>query len=210
MKIISDRAPSIVYWLDNKLYFNLTNDCTNDCYFCIRKFKHGISGFNLRLATEPQSHEIIKELQKVALIKHWSEFVFCGFGEPTMRLDTLLEISRWLNQNHLKPIRINTNGHALLLHPSRDVTAELKVAGIDKLSVSLNAHNATIYNEVCRPSFENAFEKILQFIGQARGSNLTVEITAVNIPEIRIKEIEKMARDFEIGFRVRPYLPCVW
>lgn len=210
LKISTDTPPSIVYWLEDKLYLNLTNDCTNDCCFCIRKYKQGISGFNLKLRTEPQPTEITEELGKVAHKKHWSEFVFCGFGEPTIKLNTLLNISNWLNDNHLTPIRINTNGHALLLYPEREIATELKIAGIERLSVSLNAHNATVYMKVCRPRFEDAFEKILQFIVQARDSGLNVEITAVTIPEVRMSQVEKIARYLDVGFRARPYLPLIW
>lgn len=210
LKISTDTPPSIIYWLEDKLYLNLTNDCTNDCYFCIRKYKSGISRFNLKLKTEPQSTEIIEELGKVAHRKRWSEFVFCGFGEPTTRLNTLLKVSSWLNDNYLTPIRINTNGHALLLYPERAVATELKVAGIEKLSISLNAHNATVYNKVCRPKFEDAFEKAVRFIVQARNSGLNVEITAVTIPEVSISQVEKIARDLDVGFRARPYSPLIW
>lgn len=210
LKISTDTPPSIIYWLEDKLYLNLTNDCTNDCYFCIRKYKPGISGFNLKLKTEPQSTEIIEELGKVAHRKRWSEFVFCGFGEPTTRLNTLLKVSNWLHNNYLTPIRINTNGHALLLYPEREVATELKVAGIEKLSISLNAHNATVYNKVCRPKFEDAFEKTVQFIVQVRNSGLNVEVTAVTIPEVSISQVEKIARDLDVGFRARPYSPLIW
>lgn len=78
------------------------------------------------------------------------------------------------------------------------------------MSVSLNAHNKAVYNKVCRPEFENAFERVLEFIRQVGDAGLEVEITAVTIPEVRISEVEKIASDMEVGFRIRPYLPCIW
>jgi cyclic pyranopterin phosphate synthase len=170
-----------IYWLGDTLYLNLTNRCTNDCYFCIRKYRKGISKFNLTLEKEPKLEEIIAELERTKS-KFWSEYVFCGFGEPTIRLNTVLKIAEWLSRNKTAPIRINTNGHAQLLYPDRKVIDEIKEAGVDRLSISLNAQNMNVYNEVCRPTFENAYKKVLEFIGNARDLDLQVEITAVVIP----------------------------
>ena len=74
-------------------------------------------------------------------MKSWDEAVFCGFGEPTERLDVLLEVAQWIKQHYGRPlkIRVNTNGHGYVLNRGRDVAAELKAAGVDKVSVSLNA-----------------------------------------------------------------------
>ena len=88
------RKPSIVYWLDNRLYLNLTNKCSNNCYFCLKKFKNGLGEFNLKLGKNPTAEEVVKELQKVIINKKWKEVVFCGFGEPLVRLDVVLEITR--------------------------------------------------------------------------------------------------------------------
>lgn len=129
---------SLVYWLDNKLYLNLTNRCTNDCYFCIRKYKKGILKFNLTPEKKPKLEEVAAELEEIGS-EFWSEYVFCGFGGPTVRLNTVLKIAEWLSKNQTVPICVNTNGYALLLHPDRKVTDEIKEAGIDKLGVSLNA-----------------------------------------------------------------------
>ncbi len=109
----------------------------------------------------------------------------------------------------MRPIRINTNGHALLLYPKREVVDEIKEAGVKRLNVSLNAQNASVYNSVCRPKFENAFEKILEFVEKARDSDLCVEITAVTIPEVKVSEVKKIAENLGVGFRVRLYSPCI-
>ena len=204
------KGPSIVYWLDKKLYLNITNRCTNSCYFCLSKFKTGISKFNLKLKNEPSSEDIIQELRTLLNRKPWKEIVFCGFGEPTTRLDTLLKVADWIDKNASMPVRVNTNGHAFFLYPERDVVAELKEAGVSKVSVSLNAYDEVTYNEVCRPKFEGAFEKVLEFIKRARDGGLDVEVTAVTISEIKISKVEKFASNLGVKFRVRPYLPCIW
>jgi len=135
--------PSTVYWLDNTLYLNITNRCTNDCCFCLRRFRRGIDKFTLKLESEPSSADVISELQKVVHLKPWSEAVFCGFGEPTVQLDTLLEVTKWIRANTRLPVRLDTNGQVALLFPEREVAAELKVAGVTTVSVSLNADSKT-------------------------------------------------------------------
>jgi cyclic pyranopterin phosphate synthase len=202
--------PSTVYWLDNKLYLNITNRCTNDCYFCLHRFKQGLGEFNLRLKSEPSSADVISELQKVINLKPWSEVVFCGFGEPTVRLDTLLEVARWIRGNTCISMRLDTNGQALLLFPEREVAAELKEAGVATVSVSLNAYSKALYDEICRPKFENAFEKVLEFVKTTREVGLSVEVTAVAVPEVEISKMEKIASDLGVRFRARPYRSFVW
>jgi len=205
---ISD--PSAVYYLKNNVYLNITNRCTNDCYFCFRKFKSGIAGFNLRLGDEPSSSTLVEELKSMLCRRPCSEIVFCGFGEPTLRLDTILEVASWIDRKALKPIRIDTNGHALLLYPKRNVAKELRDAGVSRLSVSLNADTKSIYNEVCRPRFPNAFEKALEFVRCSVDTGLDTEITAVSIPEINISRVREVAMDLGAKFRVRPYLAFIW
>jgi len=109
--------PATVYWLDNKLYLNITNKCSNHCLFCIRNFQEGVGGFILKLPEEPSIDRVITDLEEVSNTKNWTEAVFCGFGEPTERLDCLLEITRWLRRRYGKSlhIRVNTNGQGDLI-----------------------------------------------------------------------------------------------
>ena len=205
-----NRAPSIVYWLGNSLYLNITNKCSNCCYFCFRKYKKGIRDFNLKLEKEPTSEEMISELRKVINRKGWEEVVFCGFGEPLERLDLVLEVTRWVKKNSWKTVRIDTNGQGYLLNKGRDVIWELKEAGVDKVSVSLNAHDRTTYNEICKPSFEDAFENVLEFIKKAKGIGLETEATAVTIPEIDLTKVKELAESLGAKFSVREYFPFFW
>jgi len=202
---------SVVYWLGKKLYLNITNKCSNDCYFCLRKFRNGVNGFNLRLSEEPTVNKVITELQKVINLKNWSEIVFCGFGEPMERLDCILEVTRWIRKYYGKivGIRIDTNGHGFLLNNGREVIKELKEAGVEKISVSLNAHSKEVYNQVCRPMFENAFESIIEFIEKAK-EIMDVEITAVAIPEIDILKMKEIAKKMGVNLRIREYIPGFW
>lgn len=204
------KSPSVVYWLDNTLYLNITNKCSNECYFCIRKFWKGVGGFNLKLESAPSTDQIIRELQKHVHRRMWEEVVFCGFGEPLSRLDTVLEVTKWIRRHTVLSVRVDTNGHGYLLNPGRNVVEELRKAGVNRLSVSLNAHDNHTYQAVCKPRFENAFQSVLDFIRKAKEAGIEVEVTAVQIPEIDARKMRKMVNMLGVKFRLRRYIPCVW
>ena len=205
-----DRSPSIVYWLGNSIYLNITNKCPNRCYFCFRRFKDGIKEFKLKLEKVPTTEEVIEELQKVLNKKNWDEIVFCGFGEPLERLDVILEVTRWVKKHSRKPVRVDTNGQGYLLNKGRDAVRELKDAGVDKLTVSLNAPNKETYNEICKPTFENAYENVLEFIKKAKEAGLETEATAVTVSEIEVSRVKKVAEKIGVKFLVREYIPFFW
>lgn len=204
------RNPSVVYWLGNSIYLNVTNRCPNSCYFCFRKFKKGIREFNLKLEKEPTSEEVIKELRKVINRKNWSEVVFCGFGEPLERLNLVLEVTRWVKKHYWKAVRVDTNGQGYLLNKGRDVVLELKEAGVDKVSVSLNAYDKATYNQVCKPVFKDAYENVLEFIKKAKEEGLETEATAVTIPEVDLAKVKELAERIGVKFSVREYIPFFW
>jgi len=194
----------VVYWLGDRLYLNITNRCPNRCYFCIRNFADGVGGFNLRLKREPAVSEVIKALEEVVNRRFWAEVVFCGFGEPTERLDCILEVSRWLKRYFNIQVRLDTNGQGYLLNEGREVLRELKEAGVDKVSVSLNAHNEETYNTVCRPTFKNAYKEVIRFIREAVGL-LETEVTAVDLPQVDLAKVEEIAESLGAVFRRRRY-----
>ena len=205
------KQPTTVYWLENKLYLNITNRCSNNCFFCLRNFKQGVDGFNLKLSVEPSLERIVSELEGVLWLRSWEEVVFCGFGEPTERLDILLEVVRWIRKHHARTlrIRVNTNGHGFLLNPGRDIAAELKEAGVDKVSVSLNAGDAQTYLEVCKPTVESAYDEVVEFIRRAKPF-LKVEATAVRLPEVDLGKVKEVAEGLGVDFRIREYIPCFY
>ena len=204
------KSSSVVYWLGDNLYLNITNRCPNNCYFCFKKIKNGVREFNLRLPEEPSSNEIIKELQKTIKRRNWGEVVFCGFGEPLERLECILQVTRWVKKYSGKVVRLDTNGQGYLLNSGKDVVKELKKAGVDKISVSLNAHNKSTYNQLCKPRFENAFEGVLEFIKKAKEEDLETEMTAVTIPEVDLSKVRQLAKRMGVAFRLREYIPCFW
>ena len=192
---------SIAYQIGGSLYLNITNRCTSKCTFCIRyKTKLFNSEHQLWLKKEPTAKEIIEAIGDPAKYK---EIVFCGYGEPLIRLDVVIEVSKWLKDKDAK-VRIDTNGHGNLIH-KRNIVPELKGL-VDSISISLNAQNSKVYNEICRPGFgEKAFDAIIEFAKECKKYIPEVELTVVGIPQIDVKAAKKIADDLGVSFRVRTY-----
>jgi TatD family-associated radical SAM protein len=170
-----------------------------------------VGGFDLRLDAEPSVAQIIADLSEVLHMQIWDGLVFCGFGEPTERLDVLLEVVKWVKQNYgkLLQIRLDTNGHGYMLNPGRNVAAELKAAGVDRVSVSLNAGDKETYSEICRPIFIEGYKVVLDFIQMAK-LFLDVEVTAVRLPEVDLAKVKAVADGLGVLFNVREYIPCFY
>jgi TatD DNase family protein len=192
---------SIAYQIGDSLYLNITNRCTSKCTFCIRyKTKVFNSEHELWLKKEPTAKEVIEAIGDLAKYK---EVVFCGYGEPLIRLDAVIEVSKWLKVKGAR-VRIDTNGHGSLIH-KRNIVPELEGL-IDSISISLNAQNRKVYNEVCRPDFgEDAFDAIIEFARECKKYIPEVELTVVGISQIDVKAAKKIADDLGVSFRVRTY-----
>lgn len=196
-----DRMDTIYYEAHKNLYINLTNRCSADCVFCIRNFADGVYGYNLRLSKEPTTEEVMGALEGLDLSKY-REIVFTGLGEPTIRLDLVLAVTSWLKSRNIR-VRLDTNGQAALINPGRDVISELKSAGIDSISVSLNAESEEKYNKLCRPIHKNAYGAVLDFVRQARKAGISTRVTVVNVPEIDLEKCEKLAGELDSDFHIR-------
>ncbi|MFH0839050.1 MAG: TatD family hydrolase [Candidatus Omnitrophota bacterium] len=189
----------IAYKIRDSLYLNLTNRCTDNCDFCVRNFTDFVKGHNLRLLREPDAHELIEAVGKSSPYK---EIVFCGFGEPFLRLDIIVETARLLKAQGVY-IRIDTNGHGNLIH-NRSVAKEL--AGlVDEVCVSLNAADARTYFEICKPQFgPETFNKIIEFILECKKVLPKVSISCIDMPQVvDIKKCEELAKELGVGFRKR-------
>lgn len=198
---------TITYELGNSLYVNVTNRCSNDCSFCVRNEHNGVNGKdNLWLEREPSVEEIKADFEKRDLSKY-DAVVFCGYGEPMMRTDAVLEVARWLRENNptLK-IRVNTNGQANLIN-KRDITPELE--GIfDCVSISLNTDSAEKYQRLCKSEFgEAAYEELQNFARLAKRYVPEVVFSVVDIlPKDEIENCRKIAEDCGVSFRVRKFI----
>ncbi len=198
---ISLHRDTISYEAYGNLYLNITNQCSANCVFCIREICDGVYGYNLRLSKEPEEEEVKSDLESHDLSRY-KEVVFTGFGEPTCRLDTVLHITEWLHKKGIR-VRIDTNGHASLMYPDRDVVKELKAAGLDAVSVSLNAESEEKYNELCKPAFEGSYQALLDFTKKAIELGIETRMTVVSNPDIDIEKCREIATNLGASFRVR-------
>ncbi len=187
----------ITYKIRDNLYLNITNRCTNRCSFCIRSHSDYVKGHNLRLSGEPSDEDIKKSIGDPSQYK---EVVFCGYGEPLMRLDLVKNIAAWIKHNNGK-VRINTNGNGNLIH-GRNILPELHGI-VDSISISLDAHDEETYNRLCKPAFKNAFQGVIDFIKESRKFIPRVQVTVVAIDGVDIERCRKIAEDLQVGFRVR-------
>ena len=135
----------------HKLYLNVTNRCTNRCSFCVRYHTLGLGGAILWGGAEPDFTALQEAVGSCGVFQDFFEFVWCGYGEPTFRLDLMVEAAPWLRRYGAR-VRLNTNGHGCLIH-GRDILGELAEA-VDEVSVSLNAPTLEKYLQLCRPDPE--------------------------------------------------------
>lgn len=189
----------------NRIYVNLTNRCPCACTFCERPGKKMSSENSLWLEKEPDGAEVVKELKRFQW-KLCDEIIFCGFGEPLERLDTILEVAGYIkSESPDMKIRINTNGLANLIHGENIVP---RLSGlIDAVSISLNAPSAEQYLKVTRSKFGiGSFDALLQFAVECKTYIPQVVLSIVDvIGEEDIKACRDICERIGVNLRVRPY-----
>lgn len=199
---------NLVYLLDGKVYINLTNSCTNNCVFCIRNIKDDVVGANLFLSSENvKAEDVIAQLEKI-YEKLSSEIIFCGYGEPMLKLDIIKEVAKYIKEKYPNTIiRINTNGQANLVY-KRNVLPELKGL-IDKFSISLNGENEEVYNRISLPKIEGAYTAVKDFIKEAvkEGFDTTATIvTGYKNYNVDMQKCIEITKDLGAKFRERPWI----
>src|SRR5574344_1564893 len=195
---------NLAYLLDGKIYVNLTNKCTNDCIFCIRSLKEDVCGKNLWLKSEDfNACDVIAQIEKLDCSK--DEVIFCGYGEPTIKLSILIEVARYLKEKYPSiKIRLNTNGHGNFIN-KEDILPKIK-GFVDEISVSLNAENADLYNELSQPKIKDAYEEVKKFIETASKSGVNVIASVVSgykNYDVDLEECRKIASELGADFRER-------
>lgn len=208
-------ANTLVYLLDGKIYINLTNKCTNDCIFCLRKDKDDVVGQTLWLDDENSTaQDVIEqfELKRNELLtthnSPFTETIFCGYGEPMLKFEVLKEVAKYIKDKYPDTkIRVNTNGHANFVY-KRNVVPECKGL-IDEFSVSLNGSTAEEYDELSQPKFENAYEEMKKFIKACSDAGISVVASVVEGYQDRhldLKSCEQIAKTLGAKFRVREWI----
>lgn len=203
------KSMCITYIVDGKLYVNITNKCSNRCEFCIRNNGDGAYGSDsLWLLREPNRQEILDSIFSHDLSK-FPELVFCGYGEPTYRLDDAVFVAKEVKKKCPKiKIRINTNGHSDLIL-GRNTAPDYEGA-FDIVSISLNTPTAEKYQQLCHSAFgESSFDALLDFAGEVKHYVPTVYLSAVK-ETLNSEEIElckKICNDLGVTLRLRDYIP---
>jgi len=196
------------------LYLNVTNRCTNRCSFCVRSRTARLGDGVLLGDDEPTLEELLAAVGNRGGPGRFSEIVWCGYGEPTIRLDLILTASPIFRAAEAT-VRLNTNGHANLIH-GRDVLPELG-AVVDRVNVSLNAPNEERYIELCRPDPSVAadegitspavfWEATLDFLTRAPKYIEDVQASVVGhvLDEIEAEQCRRLAAELAgVPLRVR-------
>jgi GTP 3',8-cyclase len=196
----------LAYPLGDALYLNLTSACTLACSFCpkIRDGDWVVGGFDLRLGRPPSADEVWAAALAAGLETR-TEVVFTGLGEPTHRLPVLLDLVRRLKAAGVRRVRLDTDGLASL-REGRDVVPELAAAGLDAVSVSLNAADAASYAQHCPSRFgEAAYDAVKGFIRSAAERIPDVAASAVALPGLVEADCRAVAEALGARFRWRPY-----
>ena len=167
--------------------------------FCVRFRTSYVKGHNLRLEKEPTALQLIKAIKDP---KAYKEVVFCGIGEPMLRLDVIKKVSKWVKEKGGQ-VRINTNGHGNLIH-GKNILPEL-IGLVDRFSISLDAENEEKYNAVCKPTIENAFNGMIEFVKEAKKVIPEVKLTVVTVPQIDVNACKALAKELGVPLRVRKF-----
>ncbi len=197
---------TITYHVKNGIYVNLTNRCPCACTFCLRQNGDSVYGSDsLWLDHEPDLKEVCDSLDSWNM-DDYSEIVFCGYGEPTERLDVLLETAKYIKSRYNIPIRINTNGLSDLIWGKS--TAPLLKGLIDVVSISLNATNKEDYQKTVRPKFGiDSYDAMLQFARDCTRYVPEVVMTIVDVVTTseEQEQCKEIARSVGAKLRIRPY-----
>lgn len=191
---------NFVYRFEGNLYINLTNKCCNACVFCLRNNGDGIgdSG-DLWLSREPSAQEVIELVANEK--RDYGELVFCGYGEPSYRADTLAEIGRFARAEGIVT-RLNTNGLGNLIN-GRDIVPEITPA-LDKVSVSLNADNAADYDRLSRSKYgPAAFDAMLAFAAECSRAGIDTALSVVAGQGVNLDRCREIAAAAGARLRVR-------
>ena len=175
MLTIMTTAATLVYDIGNHRYLNITARCTLRCQFCPKHngSKH-IHEYDLSLSKRITAGDIIPLLGDVNKV---DEYVFCGFGEPTLNLECLLQVAHAIKAQGGR-VRLNTDGLGNHFH-RRNILPELSQC-VDSLSISLNSDTEQTYEQHCRPKLAGSYQALLEFIQQAPQFIPDVQVSAIN------------------------------
>lgn len=212
---MSTNQPKTVYRFGNGVYINLTNRCPNLCVFCIKtKWKMDFHGNNLNLQNnEPSAMQVLHDLQTELAKAPFKEVVFCGYGEPTLRLDTLLFIAQtlqgWRAQAKYPPftVRLNTNGLGNRINHKNIVPLLRKC--IDEINVSVNAENEEVWKKLVRPEpeYQDGFEDVWDFLRDCVAAGFAKTVAScVDKTGCNAQAVKQLVQEAGATFYLRSFL----
>lgn len=191
--------PKITYMIRNSLYLNLTLRCDADCIFCDRKGEAMVKGHNLHIGKEPSAQELIGEIGDP---KRFKEIVFCGYGEPTIRLDVVRQVAEYVKKNG-GATRLDTDGHGNVIN-HRHILPELKGL-IDSISISLNSTDPDEYRKLMGTPNGKQWESMLEFAKEAKDYIPKLYMSVVGVEGLDVESArEFVEKKFGAEFRFRP------
>jgi TatD family-associated radical SAM protein len=200
------KAMTIVYKVHNNLYVNLTNRCSSSCTFCLRQTRNHMENSNvLWLEHEPDFDEV-KDAFAQYDVSAFDEIVFCGFGEPTERLELLLQTAAYIKDTYHKSIRINTNGQGDLIN-NRSIAPELSGL-IDTVSISLNTPEPEKYHALVRSQFgDAAYPAMLRFAEEAKKyvPHVVMTTVATTLSSDEEEKCRQICDKMGVTYRIRPW-----
>lgn len=191
--------PVLAYAIGTGLYLNISRGCSLRCHFCPKWVAPVVHQYDLTLPRNPSAEEVLAAMGDFS---GYQEIVFCGYGEPTLRLPTLLAVAREIKRLSRIPIRINTDGLANRVYRT-DVTPQFRGL-IDAVSVSLNAQNEEVYIRNSRPTLPGAYEAVLDFLRAVQQHVPSVTATAIEgLEGVDIPACQRIAEELGVHFRKR-------
>ena len=197
---------TITYPVYNGIYVNMTNRCPCACTFCLRKQSDHVYGSDsLWLEREPSVKEVCDSIDTWDLSKY-EEIVFCGYGEPSIRLDVIRNVALRIKEKCPLPVRINTNGHSSLYHGYD--TAPAFGGAFDCVSISLNTPSPERYDEICHPVKSGSFLAMLDFAEKVKEYVPSVLLSVVKdfLTAEELDECYRIADSLGVTLKVRDYI----
>ena len=196
---VTQSVQTITYVIGDRLYLNIGDRCTLRCEFCPKTHGlHQVHEFDLKLDHRPQFDELTTAIGDPT---RYAEVVFCGFGEPTLRLKVLLAVAAYVKE-HGGRVRVNTDGLVNLAN-KRDILPEMKGL-VDALSISMNAQSPDVYALHCKPTLPGSFQAMLAFMQLATRYIPDVTATAIDgLEGVDIEACERLANASGAKFRRR-------
>ena len=169
----------------------------------------------------PSADLLLNEIRGYLNTDGAKSIVFAGEGEPTLRLETLMMMSKTIRNDfgsaHDLTMRIVTNGLVLShLEERKLVLGNLKNNGVNELSVALMTSCNEQYNDLMKPTSNqlgskvhpNSHAQICQMIQDAVEVGLMIECTGVDHHFVDKELAEDLAHELGASaFRWRPYFP---